>query len=150
MLDFRARFKQKTGADVQLYAPYVYDSVMVMAAAMQAAKSAEPAKYLPELKKMFSNSSLTDPTLDGFAKRFKTVTAALLASDGSLTTRTDGLGQQLTRNQKDQDTLTIRLAATEKRIRAQYTALDKQMASLNSLSNYVTQQLSALNNSSDN
>ncbi|MGH8852933.1 MAG: branched-chain amino acid ABC transporter substrate-binding protein [Telluria sp.] len=52
MIDFRARFKQKTGAEVQLYAPYVYDSVMVMAAAMQAAKSAEPAKYLPELKKI--------------------------------------------------------------------------------------------------
>ncbi|MDB5790871.1 MAG: branched chain amino acid transporter substrate-binding protein [Massilia sp.] len=50
--DFRARFKQKTGADVQLYAPYVYDAVMVMAAAMQTAKSAEPAKYLPELKKI--------------------------------------------------------------------------------------------------
>ena len=29
----------------------------------------------------------------------------------------------------------------EKRLRAQYTALDKQMASLNSLSNYVTQQI---------
>lgn len=52
MADFRARFKQKTGAEVQLYAPYVYDSVMVMAAAMQNAKSAEPAKYLPELKKI--------------------------------------------------------------------------------------------------
>jgi branched-chain amino acid transport system substrate-binding protein len=52
MEDFRARFKQKTGAGVQLYAPYVYDSVMVMAAAMQAARSAEPAKYLPELKKI--------------------------------------------------------------------------------------------------
>jgi len=50
--DFRARFKQKTGVEVQLYAPYVYDAVMVMAAAMQAAKSAEPAKYLPELKKI--------------------------------------------------------------------------------------------------
>ena len=52
MADFRARFKQKTGLDVQLYAPYVYDSVMVMATAMQNAKSAEPAKYLPELKKI--------------------------------------------------------------------------------------------------
>ena len=52
MADFRARFRQKTGQDVQLYAPYVYDAVMVMAAAMQAAKSAEPAKYLPELKKI--------------------------------------------------------------------------------------------------
>ena len=52
MADFRSRFKQKTGLDVQLYAPYVYDSVMVMATAMQNAKSAEPAKYLPELKKI--------------------------------------------------------------------------------------------------
>ncbi|QNA90200.1 branched-chain amino acid ABC transporter substrate-binding protein [Massilia sp. Dwa41.01b] len=52
MSDFRARFKQKTGQDVQLYAPYVYDAVMVMAAAMQAANSADPAKYLPELKKI--------------------------------------------------------------------------------------------------
>jgi branched-chain amino acid transport system substrate-binding protein len=30
----------------------VYDAVMVMAQAMQNAKSAEPAKYLPELKKI--------------------------------------------------------------------------------------------------
>lgn len=52
MDDFRARFKQKTGRDVQLYAPYVYDAVMVMAAAMQKANSVEPAKYLPELKKI--------------------------------------------------------------------------------------------------
>jgi branched-chain amino acid transport system substrate-binding protein len=52
MADFRARFKQKTGQEVQLYAPYVYDAVMVMAAAMQAAKSTEPANYLPELKKI--------------------------------------------------------------------------------------------------
>ena len=52
MADFRTRFRQKTGADVQLYAPYVYDAVMVMAAAMGAAKSAEPARYLPELKKI--------------------------------------------------------------------------------------------------
>ncbi|MCC2963594.1 branched-chain amino acid ABC transporter substrate-binding protein [Massilia sp. IC2-278] len=52
MTDFRARFRQKTGQDVQLYAPYVYDAVMVMAAAMQNAKSVEPVKYLPELKKI--------------------------------------------------------------------------------------------------
>jgi branched-chain amino acid transport system substrate-binding protein len=30
----------------------VYDAVMVMATAMQNAKSADPAKYLPELKKI--------------------------------------------------------------------------------------------------
>ena len=52
MDDLRARFKKKFGVDVQLYAPYVYDAVMVMATAMQNAKSADPVKYLPELKKI--------------------------------------------------------------------------------------------------
>jgi branched-chain amino acid transport system substrate-binding protein len=52
MEDFRARYKKKFNMDVQLYAPYVYDSVMVMATAMQNAKSADPAKYLPVLKKI--------------------------------------------------------------------------------------------------
>jgi branched-chain amino acid transport system substrate-binding protein len=50
MDDFRARYRKKFNMDVQLYAPYVYDSVMVMATAMQNAKSADPAKYLPALK----------------------------------------------------------------------------------------------------
>jgi branched-chain amino acid transport system substrate-binding protein len=50
MEDFRARYKKKFNQDVQLYAPYVYDSVMVMATAVQNAKSADPAKYLPVLK----------------------------------------------------------------------------------------------------
>ncbi len=52
LADFSARFKKRFNVDVQLYAPYVYDSVMVMAQAMQNAKSADPAKYLPELKKI--------------------------------------------------------------------------------------------------
>jgi len=50
MEDFRARYKKKFNMNVQLYAPYVYDSVMVMAKAMQDAKSADPAKYLTVLK----------------------------------------------------------------------------------------------------
>jgi len=50
--DFKARFKQKYNAEVQIYAPYVYDATMVMASAMQKANSADPAKYLPELAKI--------------------------------------------------------------------------------------------------
>jgi branched-chain amino acid transport system substrate-binding protein len=52
MDDFVARYKKKYNGDVQLYAPYVYDSVMTMAAAMQQANSAEPAEYLPVLQKI--------------------------------------------------------------------------------------------------
>jgi branched-chain amino acid transport system substrate-binding protein len=51
MDDFRTKYKQKFGIDVQLYAPYVYDALNVMVAAMVKAGSAEPAKYLPVLAK---------------------------------------------------------------------------------------------------
>ncbi len=49
MDDFKARFKTEFNADVQVYAPYVYDAMMVMVEAMKKAGSAEPAKYLPAL-----------------------------------------------------------------------------------------------------
>ncbi len=48
---FKADFKAKFGADVQIYAPYVYDALNLMVASMVKAGSAEPAKYLPELAK---------------------------------------------------------------------------------------------------
>jgi branched-chain amino acid transport system substrate-binding protein len=51
MDDFYAAFKKKFNTDVQVYAPYVYDAVNVMVAAMVKAGSADPAKYLPVLAK---------------------------------------------------------------------------------------------------
>ena len=47
--EFNAKYKAKFNADVQIYAPYVYDAVNVMVAAMQKANSTEPAKFLPVL-----------------------------------------------------------------------------------------------------
>jgi branched-chain amino acid transport system substrate-binding protein len=46
--EFQARFVAKY-QPIQLYAPYCYDAVNVMIAAMQKADSVEPAKYLPAL-----------------------------------------------------------------------------------------------------
>lgn len=46
---FKKKFKARFGADVQVYAPYVYDAVNVMVAAMVKAGSSDPAKYLPAL-----------------------------------------------------------------------------------------------------
>lgn len=51
MDEFRTKFKAKFNTDVQIYAPYVYDAVKVIAAAMVKADSSDPAKYLPELAK---------------------------------------------------------------------------------------------------
>jgi len=59
MDDFRAAFKKKNNADVQIYAPYVYDAVNVMVDAMVKAGSAEPAKYLPVLAKTAGYKGVT-------------------------------------------------------------------------------------------
>jgi len=48
---FRDDYKKKFGIEVQVYAPYVYDALNVMVAAMVKAGSADPAKYLPVLAK---------------------------------------------------------------------------------------------------
>lgn len=56
---FKADFKAKFGADVQIYAPYVYDAVNVMVAAMVKANSADPKAYLPVLAKTAGYKGVT-------------------------------------------------------------------------------------------
>jgi len=59
MEDFKVAFKKKFNADVQIYAPYVYDAVNVMVAAMVKAGSSDPAKYLPVLAKTEAYKGVT-------------------------------------------------------------------------------------------
>jgi len=56
---FKENFKAKFNTDVQVYAPYVYDAMMVMAAAMEKAGSSDPAKYLPVLAKTDGHPGVT-------------------------------------------------------------------------------------------
>ena len=57
--DFRAKYKSKFNADVQMYAPYTYDAVNVMVAAMVKAGSADPARYLQVLAKTSGYKGVT-------------------------------------------------------------------------------------------
>jgi branched-chain amino acid transport system substrate-binding protein len=61
MEDFRKKYKTKFGTDVQLYAPYVYDSIKVMVAAMVKAGSSDPAKYLSTLAATKDYQGVTGP-----------------------------------------------------------------------------------------
>jgi branched-chain amino acid transport system substrate-binding protein len=49
---FAAKYKARYNSEVGLYTPYFYDGVMLIAAAMKAANSTDPAKYLPALAKI--------------------------------------------------------------------------------------------------
>jgi branched-chain amino acid transport system substrate-binding protein len=59
--DFKAKYKAKFNADVQIYAPYVYDATKVLVAAMVKAGSADPAKYLPTLAATADYKGVTGP-----------------------------------------------------------------------------------------
>jgi branched-chain amino acid transport system substrate-binding protein len=63
--EFRQRYEARFKQPIQLYAPYCYDAVNVMIAAMQRAASAEPAKYLPELLKTDHAGVTARITFDG-------------------------------------------------------------------------------------
>ena len=102
---------------------------------------------LGELKKLFSNSDTLVPANDGFATLFRRQADQAMGVDGSIASRSDGLRDSISRNEKRQAELENRVTQTEARLRKQYTALDTQMGQLQSLSNYVTQQMAMLNNS---
>ena len=102
---------------------------------------------LAEMSKLFSHSDPLTPANEGVVLQLRKLTDRMLAFDGTLQTRTEGLQQRLDLNQTKQDQLEDRVTRTEARLRAQYSALDAQMNQLNGLSNYVQQQITNWNKS---
>jgi flagellar hook-associated protein 2 len=99
---------------------------------------------LGELKKLFASSDALVPANNGFATLFRQQADQAISVDGSIASRSVGLRERITRNEKRQAELEVRVALTEARLRKQYTALDAQMGQLQSLSTYVTQQMAIL------
>ncbi len=62
---FAAKYKARFGQDIGLYAPYFYDGVMTIAAAMKAANSTDPTNYLPALAKISYKGITADIAFDG-------------------------------------------------------------------------------------
>lgn len=100
---------------------------------------------LSELRKLLATDGANNAD-SGFMRRFSELGDVLLGAEGAFETRNDSLRARIDRNEDRQEQVQARLEATEKRLRAQYTALDRSMGQLNGLSNYVSQQMQALSN----
>ncbi len=59
MDDFGVKYQKRFNSEVKLYAPYVYDAINLMVAAMVKAGSYEPAKYLPVLAQTTGYKGIT-------------------------------------------------------------------------------------------
>jgi flagellar hook-associated protein 2 len=104
------------------------------------------------------NAALNDPNKDmralfassgtnkGFGAQIDVAIGRILSPVGTLPNHTNSFTSSIKDLAKQRAAVTSRLATTEQRYRAQFSALDKMMASMTSTSNYLTQQLSALAN----
>lgn len=81
----------------------------------------------------------------GFGQRFKSLSDSVLGTDGLLTTRTNGLRDSISRNDKDQKRLEDRVARVQERLTRQYSALDTSLNQINGLGNFVQQQITNWN-----
>jgi flagellar hook-associated protein 2 len=77
----------------------------------------------------------------GFAYRLKAAMTGYLAVDGIVDAREDGLNSRIDSVQNRIATLQVRMELVEKRLRAQYSALDSLLGSMRSTGEYLTQQL---------
>jgi flagellar hook-associated protein 2 len=82
--------------------------------------------------------------LNAYGKAFSDQVTSMLASSGTVGNRISSLDSTVRRFEESQDKMEVRVALVEKRYRAQFTALDKLVSSMQTTSSYLTQQIAQL------
>lgn len=80
----------------------------------------------------------------GYAYNLNAVLNDFLSSTGTIASSTDAANRAIADLQKRAAALNVQLTATEKRYRAQFTALDSLIGKMNTTSSFLTQQLANL------
>lgn len=80
----------------------------------------------------------------GYAHKLNNLLTAVLAKDGQLESRKNGINSSIKDIGNRRDTLEQRLPLQEARFRKQYSTLETTLSNMNKTSSYLTQQLSSL------
>lgn len=120
------------------------DGTLAADSSKLAAAIADPDK---DVAALFSQTTSGN---EGIAVRFNTLLDGIVGASGLIASRTDGITASIKDLGKRAEALQTRLLSIEKRYRAQFTALDSLIASMNQTSQYLTQQLANLPSSSSN
>ena len=83
-----------------------------------------------------------------FAQKLTSTLDSALASDGAISSRTDGIQSAMKRLADQQARIEARMSAIETRYRAQFSALDTLLSRMNSTNSFLTSQLSSINSNS--
>ncbi|HLO92989.1 MAG TPA: flagellar filament capping protein FliD [Burkholderiaceae bacterium] len=101
---------------------------------------------LGDLKRFFSAVDAADSSKNGFAKKWNEFAGKALGTDGAISVGQTGLQKRVKDNDKQIASLQDHLDLMEKRLRAQYSALDTRMGKLNGQAAYVNKQFSGGSN----
>lgn len=114
---------------------------------LNAGKLGTAMKDMGNLQSLFAADNGSSTT-NGFGLKLRDFARGLLTADGTVSNKSTALQGAISRNSKEQDRVNERAARVESLLRKQYSALDAQMASMNSLGAYVTAQLAQWSKSS--
>lgn len=114
---------------------------------LDTAKLTTAMKDLPNVQKLFTQNNGSQTT-NGFGLKFKDFASGLIASTGTITTKTAALQGSMTRNSDEQDKVNARASRIETQLRKQYSDLDSRLVNLQGLNSYVTAQLAQWNKAS--
>jgi len=81
---------------------------------------------------------------NGYAFSLDIWTSTVLTTDGALASRTGGINNSIKDIGSRRASIETRLVGIERRYRAQFSALDMMLSSMNQTSNYLTQQLAQI------
>jgi len=101
----------------------------------------------PDQMKMLFTIETGNPATQGLGLKARTFSDGLLSIDGLVSSRKNALQKSLDRNDQEQDKVEERAARAETRYLAQYNAMDANVARLNGLSTFVSQQITLWNKS---
>jgi flagellar hook-associated protein 2 len=99
------------------------------------------------VQNFLSFSSGTSST-DGIARRLRDFSRGANSVDGNVAGRNTALQAAISRNAKEIDSMTARVARTEASLYKQYARLDANLGTLSSLGSFVTQQIAQWNKTS--
>lgn len=95
-----------------------------------------------------SSSTAPETSKNGFGYQVEQLAKSMLADDGLIDSKLDGLNKTVKDIEKQYERIESRLVLVEKRYRAQFTAMDTAVANMQGLSSYVTQLLNMSSDSS--
>jgi flagellar hook-associated protein 2 len=101
-------------------------------------------KALADPTKNFTALFATSNGNRGFGAQMDVTLGRILSPVGTITSHTNSFNSSIKDLEKQRTAVTSRLEETEKRYRAQFSALDSAMASMTTTSTYLTQQLAAI------